>query len=289
MWNNVLNEKNKVIDLKAETFTTNLEKNQNVAQWLENQNFDKDNESPVSSCLDQVQNILYQTEMFLEELRNNEPTELMPVPIFKIQKSKTSDDPNIGTPRKSPSDFLADDNVQDPDFLPNIDKINNYEKIDKIAEKQTSGDEIEIEEIINNNSENVEEIKKNDLRRKRKKRIKNMDCWKRNLKKQKINSGKEYVSRLGKLHKAKSVPKTCGETCLVKCSEKVPAKICRKDLFNTYYQLADKTLQREFLSRHNEKRPNKSENNIKGKHLRVHTFLTLMIKKLGFAQKNNTL
>ncbi|CAH1110008.1 unnamed protein product [Psylliodes chrysocephalus] len=164
--------------------------------------------------------MVYQTETFPEELRNNELTEHMPVLIFKIQKSKTSDDPNIGTPKsftKSPRDFSA--------------------------------------------------TKKYGLLEKK-------------FKKQKINSGKEYVSRLEKLHKAKSVLKACGETCLFKCSEKVP-EICRQDLFNTYYQLADKSLQREFYLVTLKKGQTNLKNNTKRKHLRVHTVLTLMIKNLG--------
>lgn len=66
------------------------------------------------------------------------------------------------------------------------------------------------------------------------------------------------------MHKAKSVLRACGESCLFKCSEKVNENN-RQQLFNAYYQLADRSLQREYLSRHIEKMLNKPDKHYKKK------------------------
>lgn len=77
-------------------------------------------------------------------------------------------------------------------------------------------------------------------------------------KKHKINSGQEYVSRLGKKHQAKTILPACGTKCIFKCSANIN-DADRSELFKKYYGLCDKIFQREYLERNIEKLAGKSD------------------------------
>ncbi|KAJ8929592.1 hypothetical protein NQ314_017699 [Rhamnusium bicolor] len=157
-------EKENVIEIETEASNSSLQKNQSIAQWLENQYFDDENVPRVSSCLEPVHNVVNQSETFVEKLRSNELIELVPMFVSQDRECEisNSNDPIRYSFEKSASDFSADDSVQDPDFLPNDEEMNNNEDIDEIAEVETSGNEMETEEVMNKNGENVEEIQENN-------------------------------------------------------------------------------------------------------------------------------
>lgn len=170
-------------------------------------------------------------------------TNLIPV---TVHRGITSPDTkkNIDAQEKlsdgqSVSDFSQDDSLKDPDFIP-VD-----EKDSESARNTLNITDInKLQEVIHNEEEHPlvdgERIKS-------RKRLRNEEKWKRNIKKKRINSGQEYVSRLGKLHKAKTVLPACSENCTFECSKHVN-DADRLELFKRYYKLADKVLQREFLA-----------------------------------------
>lgn len=83
--------------------------------------------------------------------------------------------------------------------------------------------------------------------KKGRKRSRNPENWSRNIQKVKINSGAEYVSRLGKVHKAKQLKAPCNN-CIFQCNEKINIE-SRQLLLQNFYLLGDKTRQRDFVSK----------------------------------------
>ncbi|XP_050298179.1 uncharacterized protein LOC126737353 [Anthonomus grandis grandis] len=85
-----------------------------------------------------------------------------------------------------------------------------------------------------------------NTKKKTRKHLRKENLWARNVKKQKINSGQEYTSRLGKVHRPKRIKPPCNENCLYKCATHV-SKENKISIFQQFYKLSDKTRQREYL------------------------------------------
>lgn len=195
------------------------------------------------------------------------------------------------------SDFSQDDDVEDPDFIP-IDegkqhKISSSVLVD-VTEKATNtnyvgrrSDSASVEENdLQSPEENVQtNTSETDFNletkiEKTRKRQRYEGKWQRNIKKQKINSGQEYISRLGKKHEAKKVLPPCDSA---KCKYKCTKNICdadRRELFQKFYRLCDKTLQREYLARNIERIEPKNEKVYKKRQITCAYYFTTNNRKI---------
>ncbi|KAL5246048.1 hypothetical protein ACI65C_013456 [Semiaphis heraclei] len=82
----------------------------------------------------------------------------------------------------------------------------------------------------------------------KRKRSKNPEKWKRNIKKLAKNRGEEYKSASGLIVKAKSLKPPC-ENCRYKCSSILNLEI-RNKIKAKFWEMGDKVRQREFIVRH---------------------------------------
>jgi hypothetical protein len=82
-----------------------------------------------------------------------------------------------------------------------------------------------------------------------KKRKKETQHWKRVVLKDRLNKGLEYISSKGQKIAAKTMKEPCGSSCRFKCSEKFTKEV-RQNIFNSFYELGDKTRQWDFIARH---------------------------------------
>ena len=81
-----------------------------------------------------------------------------------------------------------------------------------------------------------------------KKRVRNESIWGKNKKKKLVNTGQAYKTQAGKEVKPKIMGKSCGARCRHRCSERISEEQ-RCNLFSAYYELGDKTRQRDYLSK----------------------------------------
>lgn len=170
-------------------------------------------------------------------------------------------------------DENVDDSDADPDYCPENDKPMRiffsskdlvteqtnitYDQEDNIynatadltlVSKPVPSDNAIITVDVPEQLENVFNANDNDLEKKNiRKRLRIPENWRKNSKKLKINSGKSYVSRMGKMHPAKQVKPACNN-CIFECTRKISEE-CRTELFNNFYALRDKTRQRDFISK----------------------------------------
>lgn len=171
------------------------------------------------------------------------------------------------------SDFSVDDDIEDPDFVPCDEKKYHEESsiaVLDVSEKAMNtslvGSVLDSESEEEDNVQNPEETvdndtnEKDDLKMKKSRKLqRNEKNWQRNIKKRKINSGEEYISRLGKKHEAKKVLPSCdNKKCQYRCTEKI-SEADRTELFQKFYRLGNKTLQREYLARNIERIQPKNE------------------------------
>lgn len=105
------------------------------------------------------------------------------------------------------------------------------------------------EEVSQNNTEIPQTITRNDIiDEKTKKRRLNVSNWAKNIKKQKVNSGHAYVTLSGRERPSKSIGRPCNDRCNFKCSLGFDATK-RELLFKSFYKLADKQKQREYIGK----------------------------------------
>lgn len=90
-------------------------------------------------------------------------------------------------------------------------------------------------------SENSTPIKKG------KKRVRNSKQWKKIKAKLLKNLGKSYISRTGKVVNGRTMGPTCGNRCILKCSEKFSEER-RSEFFQQYWSLGSLQRQRDYLS-----------------------------------------
>lgn len=144
------------------------------------------------------------------------------------------------------ADFSGTDS--DADYIPNTDEQN----ISSSDSRNRIRRAVIISESSSSSSSDEDQRQEEDIilemgigSRKRQVR---KDTWKRTLKKIKVNSGMAYTSRLGKEHRAKSLQNPCNSNCKLKCTENI-SEVQRKGLIESFYNLADKVRQRDYLSR----------------------------------------
>lgn len=160
------------------------------------------------------------------------------------------------------SDEDDDDSLKDEDYYPDTDEnesVGSFSAKEESDTKQNSegrnGDEEENEQNRPNKDDDTEqvenEVESNDNREnefRSRKRHRNPEKWKRNIKKLKVNTGKAYISEGNREIPAKRIKEPC--KCKLKCFE-----ICnkvREDIFSRFWALADNQTQRQFVIAHME-------------------------------------
>lgn len=71
--------------------------------------------------------------------------------------------------------------------------------------------------------------------------------WKRNVKKELVNTGQKYLSAGGITKRKKELQPPCTEKCRLKCSQNIDEE-SRLQIFNSYYKCGDKNTQRSFIN-----------------------------------------
>lgn len=152
------------------------------------------------------------------------------------------------------------DSDNDEDYIPPTDvSDNNSDSIEKVAypvraKSLCSAVPENNENQITANKNGEHEImlrsgiESNSSKPLVRKRLRNESTWARNIKKEKINSGQAYVSRLGKERNAKECGPPCTEKCLLSCARRFSVH-GRKKLFDKLYSLENITRKRDYLSR----------------------------------------
>ena len=84
------------------------------------------------------------------------------------------------------------------------------------------------------------------------KRTRNPDNWKRNLKRRKRCTGQAYLTKHGKQKRARQIRAGCNVTCRYGCKGKI-TEDQRRSIFEEYWALGDHTRQREFVARNVQK------------------------------------
>ncbi|CAH1107724.1 unnamed protein product [Psylliodes chrysocephalus] len=277
-----------------------LNRNQRILDWLHAESSNSNDNLYYHPPSIPQASILHTDDLTENDKQNGTLTELSPVVLEYFQDDVNSASNLVCSEKNNDgnfSDFSQDDDVEDPDFIP-IDegkqhKISSSVLVD-VTEKATNtnyvgrrSDSASVEENdLQSPEENVQtNTSETDFNletkiEKTRKRQRYEGKWQRNIKKQKINSGQEYISRLGKKHEAKKVLPPCDSA---KCKYKCTKSICdadRRELFQKFYRLCDKTLQREYLARNIERIEPKNEKVYKKRQITCAYYFTTNNRKI---------
>lgn len=138
---------------------------------------------------------------------------------------------------------LPEDGLTLPQGRPNVNQASTSNEHNYCQSTQTAGRPLHEENETPRSTINPE-IDQSQQNRTRK-RVRNVDKWKQNVRKLQRNSGKTYINRKGVVVEAKKFKG--GECpCPIKCHEKVSNEQCKR-IFSEYYDLADHNLQTAFL------------------------------------------
>lgn len=134
----------------------------------------------------------------------------------------------------------SDDSLKDPDYNITGSNENNNPTSDN-----ESSDNSEESRVLNDNASTEEEEK---VRRPSRKRQKDPDSWKSNIRKRKHDSGQEYISKNKTLIKPKALGPPCSDACRFKCFLNVSPEQ-RRNIFKTFW-LPSKSieLKRQFVA-----------------------------------------
>lgn len=95
-----------------------------------------------------------------------------------------------------------------------------------------------------------EKRKNNEPNKLTRKRLCNPKNWKRNVTKMAVNLGQEYTSpATQKIVPSRSMQRTCGPGCKLKCEEKV-SELTRTAFFTEFWKIADHSRKFDFILRH---------------------------------------
>ncbi|KAL4718003.1 hypothetical protein ACJJTC_003953 [Scirpophaga incertulas] len=104
-----------------------------------------------------------------------------------------------------------------------------------------------------------------------KKRLVHKDRWVTVQRKQKKNTGQEFVNKKGKVIEKKQLKDPCSEKCRLKCREKITHED-RLRIFNYFWQLGYKQRHWEFVIKYTKKCPKRRQTTEITKHNRQNTF-----------------
>lgn len=159
--------------------------------------------------------------------------------LIELRRLSLSTPLNL-SPQSYECDYNTDYSEDDPTFNPN-----EYESGDYQENIEPENNNIE----NNHNEENVVSVNVEKNKRPRQKR-KKPENWKMNVRKQKRNSGLEYVTTSGKLRLPrfpKNINHECN--CKIKCHEKLNDD-AKAEIFKNFWDLGNVDLQRGFICKH---------------------------------------
>lgn len=133
----------------------------------------------------------------------------------------------------------------DRDYEPSDDNSSTNSEED---DDDHEDNEKELEKNIGENNETGEIAQKQIFRKK----ARNPNHWKRNVKKLKVNSGLPYITEGNKEKSGRSLKPPCDDNCRTKCNKKFSHED-RKEIHSRYWNLKNNTLQRQFVASHLEK------------------------------------
>lgn len=191
----------------------------------------------------------------LDQLFLNEPNNITFVydnNDLGIINTTTNVDHNLSVSLEDCDDLLKDktwtpemiyDNINNhsPSVLSGVSEIKEISHISKIPNNFDILDNNPAAIVVNNNTP----IKKS------KKRCRNTNMWKREVKKTKRNLGESYKTVKGLEKPAKKLLVPCDQKCRIKCTEKINEDD-RKTIFSQYWALGDINRQRDFINHHSE-------------------------------------
>lgn len=164
-------------------------------------------------------------------------TSLTPVPLSSYDKSVASD--------VEDDNFELNDDIEDPNYKPSNSDLeksseSDNEPVEKLKRKHDL--DVDINEV---DVEPVQELAVEKLTRKRKR---DPNSWKRNVKKKLRLDGKQYYTQKGKLKAAKFVSDIeCHSH--YKCQQFFSKKQ-REDIFASFLQLKSQQLKWDFITKH---------------------------------------
>ncbi|KAL5236494.1 hypothetical protein ACI65C_003904 [Semiaphis heraclei] len=220
--------------------------------------FDYDIEFEPNSIFETVQNIVTQpsqiesdtfVENFVMEQTNQAQYEYLeigsinPNQCFEydnLEQENQIQNDNVVVEHTHPISLEKKAEIETEDF--------EYDNIEQ--ENQIKNDNIVVEHINPISLEEEAEIETEEphILLPKRKRSKNPEKWKRNIKKLAKNRGEEYISASGLIVKAKSLKPPC-ENCRYKCSSILNLEI-RNKIKAKFWEMGDKVRQREFIVRH---------------------------------------
>lgn len=195
----------------------------------------------------------------LFELIDDEPTYL-----YNYEPKQINQDQNIVNIETEPIDLITLKSAElyqvEPTENENcIIEKNNCIKLGQI-ENENLNEDPQVEPTENENSivdkdhciqldqTEIENLNENPQVLLTKKRTRNPDNWKRNIKKLAKNKGEEYVSESGSIVKSKVLKAPC-VNCRYSCSSNISLEI-REKIRTKFWEMGDKNRQREFIVRH---------------------------------------
>lgn len=151
--------------------------------------------------------------------------------------------PSINVPIEDNDTTLVHEN--DPDYISNqslfISGINKIQKIPTITNTFA---------ILDNNPAAIA-VNNDTPLKKSKKRRRNTNMWKREVKKVKRNLGEAYKTVKGVEKPARKLLEPCDQKCRIKCTDKINEEH-REKFFSEYWALGDINRQRNFINCHAE-------------------------------------
>ena len=88
---------------------------------------------------------------------------------------------------------------------------------------------------------------KSETSRKGRKRTRQEELWADNKRRKARNTGQEYTTRKGKVHRAKALGQGCGDKCRLRCHDKI-SDSSRELIFHSFWKLGDINQERSFIN-----------------------------------------
>lgn len=186
------------------------------------------------------------------KISSNPPVKNLLLDVVDQIELSTPEESNDGVTELGNDDQMLSDDELDikEEFLDTIEQEDDLTRPQTPVkqESRTPEQSRRIAEIFEDDISDVlaEDEQPTKSSSKRSRRMARPEFWIRNKRKHAKNTGQMYVASNGKIMKAKQMRPSCGTTCRMQCSSKVPESIRLKN-FEYFYQLADIAKQRKFL------------------------------------------
>ncbi|KAK4885146.1 hypothetical protein RN001_001417 [Aquatica leii] len=153
-----------------------------------------------------------------------------------------ADDAIMNHEEEEGQDFDSDDSILDRNYIPSEDKSSGNNSNILVDEMEAEAD------IPKNDDSN--ELQREDEGAKRKltrKRLRDSESWKKNIRKKRRNLGLAYTSAKGKEVCGREMKEVCFEKCRLKCSTRIFTEE-RKAIFDYLWMLGNIKAQRVYIN-----------------------------------------